>query len=136
MDANRYGEVSHTPFRSQRLFSVNGQWYFDTREGEQIGPYHDHNEVNKALAVFIARRLLSLEKSRINNKELHYGAQDNIEHMVEELLGYFGCCNEYGLTPALAGAKNRFEEIMENINDFSNSKERMEVLQYATDQET
>jgi len=42
-------------FRSNRLFAVNHDWYFATREGENIGPFKDRNQAELALAAFIAR---------------------------------------------------------------------------------
>jgi hypothetical protein len=32
-------EKSRTWFRSERVFLSNGQWYFHTREGVDVGPY-------------------------------------------------------------------------------------------------
>ena len=35
----RKDEPAKSWFRSNRLFSVDGAWYFSTREGMEIGPY-------------------------------------------------------------------------------------------------
>lgn len=41
-----------TYFRSERLVSMNGQWYFSTREGEQ-GPFPSKGAAERGLARFI-----------------------------------------------------------------------------------
>lgn len=65
MDQNRAGETSHTPFRSQRHFCINGEWYFLTRGGGQEGPYTSRKEMEAELLMYI--RELQLEKERITN---------------------------------------------------------------------
>lgn len=135
MELYRYGEQRHPAFRNRRLYSVNGQWYFDTREREQVGPYRDQNEAEKALAVFISKTLLDLNASRPNNNRVQYGAQDGIAHMVEELLEFFSYSKKQGQTAALAWANHRLKKIMDNRKYISNSKERFEVLEYAMDYE-
>jgi len=37
----RAGESSRTWFRTSRIFNENGAWYIATREGINVGPYHD-----------------------------------------------------------------------------------------------
>ncbi len=39
MNAVRSNEQAKTWFRSERVFLSNGQWYFHTREGVDVGPY-------------------------------------------------------------------------------------------------
>jgi hypothetical protein len=133
MDSNRYGEQGHPPFRNRRLFSVNAQWYFDTREGKQFGPYQDKNEAEKALALFIAKSIYGLNVDRTDNHNLHHGAQDGIECLVEELLEYFQYYDNYRHAAALAWANLRIQELIENKNNISNSKERIEALKYVKD---
>ena len=44
-------KIAH--FRSgRRIFNVNGQWFFSTRDGER-GPYADESEAERELAVFL-----------------------------------------------------------------------------------
>ncbi len=45
-----------TYFRSERLVSMNGQWYFSTREGEQ-GPFASKGAAQRALARFINEKV-------------------------------------------------------------------------------
>ena len=39
--ANRRDEEPKTWFRSERVFRVDGDWFFHTREGIAVGPYSD-----------------------------------------------------------------------------------------------
>lgn len=39
--ANRRDEEPKTWFRSDRVFRVDGEWFFHTREGIAVGPYSD-----------------------------------------------------------------------------------------------
>ena len=40
-------------FRTDRMFSQNGQWYFNTRGGEVIGPFGDELEASTQLEVYM-----------------------------------------------------------------------------------
>ena len=44
---------TRTHFRSSRMFEENGCWYFNTREGEMIGPFKDELEASTKLEVYI-----------------------------------------------------------------------------------
>lgn len=135
MNLNRYGEDNYTAFRNRRLFSENGQWYFDTREGKMFGPYKDQNEAKKALAIFIAKNLLDQNVDNPHNNGVQPGTQDNIEFMVEELLKFFRYRIKNGDTSVMAWANHRLKELMEDGKNISNSKERIEVLKYAMEHE-
>jgi hypothetical protein len=54
-----------TYFRSERVFAMNGQWYFGTREGD-CGPFRTADLARAALARFINEKveLASFQKSR------------------------------------------------------------------------
>jgi hypothetical protein len=136
MIAHRYGEEVRPPFRSQRLFSENGQWYFDTREGTQVGPYRDLREVKKALAVFTAQRLLIAEPRRDDDKSFKPGAQDGIEHMVEELFDFFQEYKSKGQTAAMLWANQRLRELLRDKEGLPDRSTRMEAIRYALDQES
>jgi hypothetical protein len=136
MVASRYGEEGYPPFRSQRLFSENGQWFFDTREGKQIGPYYDLKEVKKALAVFVAQRLLIAENNRSIDSSLIPGSQDGIEHMVEELFDFFLEYKSKGQTAAMLWANQRIRELLRDRGNIPNRSVRMEAIRYALDQES
>lgn len=45
--------VSRTRFRTDRMYEENGHWYFNTREGEMIGPFRDELEASSKLEVYI-----------------------------------------------------------------------------------
>ena len=51
------------PFRTDRLFCVNGDWYFAIRRGSDQGPYQTREDAEHALKLFIEDQQ-SLEKHR------------------------------------------------------------------------
>jgi len=132
---NRYGEHSHPTFRNRRLYSANGQWFFDTREGQQAGPYRDKYEAEKALAIFVAKNVMVQSASRPDTNSVHYGTQDGIEHMVEEVLAFFTQGKKQGQNAALAWATHRLKRINDNQAVIANSQERIAVIKYAMDQD-
>lgn len=132
----RFGEEGNLPFRTQRLFTENGQWYFDTREGTQIGPFHDIKEVKKALAVFVAQRLLIAKSKNSIDSSSMPGAQDGIEHMVEELFNFFQEYKLKGQTAAMLWANQRLRELMRSNEDLPGRSGRMEAIRYALELDT
>lgn len=53
---HRQGDVEgRIPFRSGRMYYVNDQWYFTTREGDDKGPYPSRDEAEAALAMFVRK---------------------------------------------------------------------------------
>jgi len=59
MKANRNGETGKPPHRSSRIFTMEQQWYFSTREGTDIGPFNSRLEANNGLQDFIQFILLA-----------------------------------------------------------------------------
>ncbi|MBU2954672.1 DUF6316 family protein [Marinobacter sp. F3R08] len=51
----RQGESEKNWFRSERLSSVNGAWYFETREGSIEGPYENELEALLELRVYVKK---------------------------------------------------------------------------------
>ncbi|MES9990327.1 MAG: DUF6316 family protein [Candidatus Thiodiazotropha sp.] len=136
MIANRYGEEGYPPFRTQRLFSENGQWYFDTREGTQLGPYHDLKQAKQALALFVAQRLLVTDRNKGDESSFVAGSQDGIEHMVEELFNYLIEYKSKGQTSATVWAGQRLRDLKRERNSIEDHSIRMEAIQFALDQES
>lgn len=130
MIANRFGEDGHPPFRTQRVFSENGQWYFDTREGAQVGPYRDLNAVKNALAVFIAQRLLITHGSRAGDTNYTPGLQDGVEHLVEELYEFYNQYKENGQAAAMSWGNQRLRELMTSEKNLQATNARIEAIQY------
>jgi hypothetical protein len=54
-----------TYFRSDRIFFMNGKWYFSSREGEQ-GPFASREHAEKLLSRYITEKveLLKFQRSR------------------------------------------------------------------------
>ena len=44
MSVGRSKEKPRTWFRSERIFLVDGRWFFHTREGVDLGPYDSQSE--------------------------------------------------------------------------------------------
>lgn len=49
----RAGEWEIPEYRSSRIFQKTGQWYFNTREQEPVGPYSSHQEAEDSAKVFV-----------------------------------------------------------------------------------
>lgn len=103
MSSRRRGERGQPPpFRNKRIYHANGQWYFDTREGKQFGPFQSEDAANKALAFFVALNVYDSQVNRSVNISDESGAQDGINHMVQEALGFLRFREENGQIAALA----------------------------------
>lgn len=54
MHSHRAGEQDKTvPFRNERYFCINGEWFFETRNGDQQGPFPNKKEMEAELILFI-----------------------------------------------------------------------------------
>jgi len=42
-------------FKTDRTFLVNGQWYFSTREGNDLGPFESKQDAENEIALYIRR---------------------------------------------------------------------------------
>lgn len=51
--AIRNGEEEKTWFRTDRFFCVDNKWYFSTREGTSIGPYHTKEDARQGMALYV-----------------------------------------------------------------------------------
>ena len=49
----RKGEVERNWFRTDRFERINGQLYFQTREGDVEGPFSDMNEAQMELMLYL-----------------------------------------------------------------------------------
>ena len=55
MSDSRRGEKRQVRFRSDRIFVADSQWYFSTREGEEVGPYATKEEAEAELVRYLYR---------------------------------------------------------------------------------
>ena len=55
---NRQNEDKAAPFRSDRFYCVNDEWYFAIRRGPDQGPYPNKEAAQAALKKFIAEELV------------------------------------------------------------------------------
>ena len=128
-------ENDKTYFRSKRIYSTNGYWYFDTREGKQFGPYINRPDVEIELAIFFAQIVRNLEPEESKSMNTSYGHQDGIEQMVEELFGYFNHRKKHGSTSTLAWADIRLRELEDDCTDSVYNNTRLEALKYVMNRE-
>ncbi|WP_078120373.1 DUF6316 family protein [Thiosocius teredinicola] len=134
MQLIRYGEEQSYPFRSQRLFSENGDWYFQTREGELVGPFHNRSEAKHGLAVFLAQTIYTVpSRLRAVNDEI-VGVQDGVHDLVQELSSFFESKTSSGESAALAWANKRIAELR-GAQPTGSEKARIDVLYYVMDQD-
>ncbi len=52
---NRYGEHGEIPARNRRIYSLNNEWYFLTREYGIFGPYSSLQEARQELRLYMRR---------------------------------------------------------------------------------
>lgn len=50
---SRLGDDLPPPPRSKRIFHSSNHWYFETREGRVVGPYHNKQDAEKAADEFV-----------------------------------------------------------------------------------
>ena len=130
MSSKRRGEQGDPPYRSKRLYRANAQWFFDTREGTQFGPFRSEEEARKVLAFFIAQNVYESGNYSVTGAEPP-GTQDGIEHMVREVLEVLVCHEDYGPLAARTWVHSRLEELGVDGDDDTAVAECREVLQYA-----
>ncbi len=53
----RINEVTAAPFRNDRFYSIQDEWYFAIRRGPDQGPYPSKQAAQAALRKFIAEEL-------------------------------------------------------------------------------
>ena len=66
MDQYRAGEKDLTiPFRNERYYCSNGEWFFEARNGGQHGPYESKEDMEAELLLCIRGK--AMEVSEISN---------------------------------------------------------------------
>ena len=70
---NRVNEAKTAPFRSDRFFCVDGEWFFAVRRGPDMGPYDSMDEARVALKAFIEEQLLQERRHQAEQHVLHRG---------------------------------------------------------------
>ena len=53
MISSRQGESGNIPFRCGRFYNVDSKWYFSSREQSNVGPFHNKEEANQALTMYL-----------------------------------------------------------------------------------
>ena len=128
----RQGEDNSHPFRSERFYSENGQWYFHTREGVFDGPYKDRSEAQRGLAIFLARTVHALpESQRVAIQEVT-GVQDGVQALVHEVLGFLQSRSAVGEAAALAWANSRIAQLSKD-QKIDRRQARIDILNHVID---
>ncbi|NOZ37406.1 MAG: hypothetical protein GXP11_04920 [Gammaproteobacteria bacterium] len=52
---NRYGEQGDIPARKKRIYNLNNEWYFLTREYGVFGPYNSLLKARQELNLYMRR---------------------------------------------------------------------------------
>ena len=55
----RNGDENKRFYQSDRIFKVNGEFFFSTREGKEAGPFENMEELEWELAIYIRGILLN-----------------------------------------------------------------------------
>ncbi|VAX13997.1 hypothetical protein MNBD_GAMMA24-1460 [hydrothermal vent metagenome] len=55
LNQNRYGEQGNIPARKKRIYSLNNEWYFLTREYGVFGPYSSLVKAQQELKLYMRR---------------------------------------------------------------------------------
>ena len=66
----RTGDQSSPPPRSRRTFHASNYWYFETREGRCVGPYHSKHAADLAASEYV--EFAKTASERMLNKLLEY----------------------------------------------------------------
>ncbi|WP_198292182.1 DUF6316 family protein [Teredinibacter turnerae] len=53
MNVRRGESEDRVWYRSERFFRADGQWYFSTREGVEVGPYPSRSSAANGLKLYI-----------------------------------------------------------------------------------
>jgi Domain of unknown function (DUF6316) len=49
----RAGEDPKMFFRTERMYFSNGEWFFSTRDGSDLGPFTSHEEAEAELTLYL-----------------------------------------------------------------------------------
>lgn len=131
MGTRRHGERgAPPPFRNSRLYRANAQWYFDTREGTQFGPFPLLDDARVALSVFVAQNVYE-RTDRGMRREDCPGAADALVHMVDEVVDVLRCHVDFGALAAENWSCSRIEDLEKENHQDRETLERIQVLRFA-----
>ena len=111
MATHRQGEDQAPQFyRSTRIYAANSLWWFDTREGVQFGPFICEIAAICSLAVYVAQHVheAAVPVKKINEPP---GSQDQISHIIEEVLDLLTQHRDFGEVAAKNWAEWRLEDL-------------------------
>lgn len=126
----RLGDAIETRFsRSARIYAANALWWFDTREGVQFGPFLSKGSAICALAIYVAQHVHEAGALQ-RQPETPAGHQDNISHLIEEVLEVLGQYRDYGEAAAGNWANSRLIELRKTDTPTAETIGRIRVLKF------
>ena len=117
-------------FRSNRIYAADSQWWFDTREGVQFGPFLCRNTALCALAVFVAQHVHEGKITKKRASELP-GSQDRVAHMIEEILEVLRQNRDFGEKASTNWIRSRLEELRGSSRLTAETVGRIQVLEFS-----
>jgi len=128
MLTNTRSETDGVYFRSNRLFTVNHDWYFATREGENKGPFKDRKQAELALAAFVARCMSEGTSHSVSPKT--GDRNEELNDMVEEAQDLMQIMQKQGITRACVWAYGRIQTLKGTDHKTRHPMRRIEVIEY------
>ncbi len=135
MTTNRHGEKGAVPFRSGRVFRVDNDWYFATREVAQLGPYPSKNDAEVAMAAFVGFRI---HQNRAFTHPVLWavgthataGQSDPFRAMLSEAVQFYAARAEGQRNAALVWAVDRLRALRTEGERDATAGCRMAVLEH------
>ena len=127
---NRNFESPRAYFRCGRYFNVDHQWYASIREGNELGPYPTRDDVEMALANYVADGLARSPERKHRVRSKVDREPTFFEVLVQELLA----CRDHkrlrGENAAYVWATRRIETIQQNPGVVDRASARTYALEY------
>ncbi len=140
MTVNRRGEKGAVPFRSGRLFRIDDQWYFATREVAHVGPYGSRDEAEVAMAAFVGSRIhhsvaFTYRARRASAASSPPGQSETFAAMVNEAAQFFAERSRDHRNAALVWAVERLQSLRAENGAIGAAGQRAAVLEHILEED-
>ncbi len=140
MTVNRRGEKGAVPFRSGRLFRIDNEWYFATREVAHVGPYGSREEAEVAMAAFVGSRIHHSVAFTHHAPQLWAartlpGQSEAFAAMVNEAAQFFAERSRDHRNAALVWAVQRLRSLRAENDDIGAAGHRAAVLEHILEED-
>lgn len=126
MNARRFGETGHVPFRTGRFYSVGVDWYAATRGGQDLGPFASQEEAKSAVEDFISETLASAGHLAGSTPAER---ADRAEVRLQEIRHFMRRREAEGQIAARLWARQRVKQLEGQSMPSAERRERLEALQ-------